>query len=147
MIELRVDGPPTGKGRPRFNTKTGKTYTPASTVQAEGRIKGAFLEARGRLIEGPVTLEVEAAFKRPENHWRKSGDLSASGLRSAWPSRTPDVDNILKLASDALNRLAFTDDALIAHAWVVKRWCNPGEVEHTLIRVRPMPAPLRAVAA
>ena len=68
-------------------------------------------------------------------------------------SRREDIDNAIwsdeefvemsaqaKLVGDALNRLAYHDDAYVVHHWFVKRWANAGELEHTHVVVRPMPA-------
>lgn len=147
-IELRIDGQPRGKDRPRLG-RGGRVYTPSATVLAEGRIRGAWLEAGSpRLPDGPVQMTVIAALERPKNHWRRDGTLSAAGERSAAPTRKPDVDNLVKLIADSLNRLAYRDDAEIVDCRVVKRWCNPGETEHTLIRVSEWGIPtLTAVAA
>ena len=137
VIDLRIDGKPTGKGRPRFVRQTGRAFTPGDTKRAENRIQLAWLEAgRPRLPEGPIVVYVSLALARPRSHWRKDGSLSAEGLRSPWPLRKPDVDNALKLLLDALNGCAYRDDVDIVHAGIQRRWANPGEHEHTHVRLR-----------
>jgi Holliday junction resolvase RusA-like endonuclease len=144
-IELRVNGTPTGKGRPRFNTRTGHAHTPAQTRVAEARVIAAWHQAGSpRLPEGAAVLTVEMALARPGGHWKVDGTLSAAGQRSQWPTKKPDADNVLKLVMDSLNGAAYRDDAQIVHAWVVKRWCNTNEHEHTLVRLRPAPVPTLA---
>lgn len=144
-IELRIDGPPRGKERPRLGR--GRIYTPQQTMLAEARIRDAWTEHGRRRIDGAVVLDVTVVLERPQAHYRVSGALAAAGERAPHPTRKPDLDNVIKLCADALNKLAYRDDADIVHAWAVKRWANPGETEHTIIRVRPMANPLRAVAA
>lgn len=136
MIELRIDGEPRGKGRPRFG-KGARVYTDSKTVLAEGRIRGAWLEAgQPRLPDtAAVSVTVIVALERPRGHWLASGDLNAAGRRSQAPTKKPDADNVLKLVLDALNRLAYRDDSQVVDARVVKYWCAPGETEHTLIRL------------
>lgn len=140
MIEIRVPGKPTGKGRPRFVRATGRTYTDAQTVSAEQRVQAAWNAAgQPRLPDGPLAFELTIVIARPQTHYKRDGSLSATGERSAWPVRKPDCDNALKLTFDALNGCAYRDDVDIVHAWVVRRWAHPGEHEHTLIGLRPMP--------
>ena len=136
MIELTVIGTPKGKGRPRFNPKTGRAYTPAATRLAEAHVITAWQQAGcPRLEDGPVGVEAVLVLARPGGHFRVNGDLGAAGLRSAWPTKKPDADNVLKLVMDSLNGAAYRDDVQIVDARVVKRWCRPGEREHTVIRL------------
>jgi Holliday junction resolvase RusA-like endonuclease len=145
VIRLRVDGPPTGKGRPRFGN--GRTYTPKPTVLAEARIERAWEDAgKPRLPDGPVALELWLVVARPQGHFKRDGSLSAAGLRESWPRKKPDLDNSLKLVMDALSKKAYRDDVDVVHAWAVRRWANPGEVELTTIYVRPMASALEAAA-
>lgn len=74
----------------------------------------------------PVTVTILATLKRPDGHYRKGGELSAAGLRSAHPTKRPDVDNIAKTVLDALNAKAWTDDAAVIELQCKKSWgaCN-----------------------
>lgn len=135
-----VPGPPTGKGRPQFVRATGRAVTPKATRLAESRVLHAWTaQDMPRIDIGAVAIEVEAVLERPQGHYKTAGDLSAAGRRSHWPTKTPDADNLLKLVMDSLNKFAYRDDAQVVHAWVVKRWANPGETEHLRITVRSMP--------
>lgn len=148
-IVLRVDGLPVGKGRPRFVKQTGRTFTPGDTKRHENRVQLAWLAAgRPRLPDGPAIIGVELVVPRPQNHWRQDGTLSAAGERAEWPVRKPDVDNALKLVMDALNGCAYRDDVDLVYAAITRRWANPGEHAHTVIRLQPARGPrppLRAV--
>src|SRR5918912_4223674 len=136
MIELVVPGPPQGKQRPRFVRATGRTFTPKETELAEARIERAWESAGQQRLDGPVALGLVVVLERPRAHRCKDGRLSAAGTRSEWPCRRPDLDNAFKLAADALNNRAYTDDSQIveAHAW--RRWAAAGEREHTRIVLR-----------
>lgn len=146
-IVLRVDGKPTGKGRPRFVRATGHAYTPDATQRAESHIRQAWIDAGRPRIDGPVQLLAEIAVARPKGHWTTKGALSAAGLRTPLPSKKPDVDNALKLIFDSLNGCAYRDDVDVVHATVIRRWANPGELEHTMVRLDPAPIPGLKVAA
>lgn len=140
MIEIVIPGEPKGKARPRFDSRSGRTYTPTSTLRAEQRIQTEWIHAgRPTLPDGPLALHVEIVLARPQGHWKRDGNLSAAGERSAWPTKKPDLDNAVKLAMDACNGGPYRDDALIVSIHLVKRWANPGEQEHTRLRLWPMP--------
>lgn len=103
-----VMGKPKGKGRPRFNTKTGKAYTPEATKKYESEIKKAWNKKYPVHIplDRPVAVKVLAAFEPPESI-RKSKRTELIG--KPYPKK-PDMDNICKIALDALNEVAWKDD-------------------------------------
>ena len=93
--EITIEGRPRTKGRPRM-TRTGHTYTPPETKKAEQLI----VEAVGDdfpVFEGPVKLV--ASFSATETH------IKITSLPD-WekPKLTGDVDNYIKLVSDALEK-------------------------------------------
>lgn len=89
---LDIPGDPVAKGRPRVYR--GHGITPPRTVSAENRVYAAFIARYPDMkpVGGPV--DVYAGF------W-----LSRRGK--------PDIDNMIKLILDALNRVAWRDDAQI----------------------------------
>lgn len=145
-IVLRIDGPPRGKGRPRFSRASGRTYTDHRTQSAEQRVRLAWLEAGSPRLDGPIELVVNVALRRPGSHYKRDGTLSAAGKRSDWPTKTPDFDNVAKLIADALNRCAYGDDASVVHHRFIKRWASAGEREHTVVHIRPVAAALELAA-
>lgn len=97
-----------GKDRPRFNGRQHRTYTTRKTANAEKRIASAWREQVGDSrsgFDGIVAIEVTA-----EQPLAKSNPKYWAGRAF---SCSPDGDNILKLVLDALNGLAFADDAQI----------------------------------
>lgn len=113
LFETFVTMEPTAKGRPR-TTKTGHTYTPTKTVQAEHRIQ----EQVGREwpnppLDVPLQFELTAFLPRPKNPKCKKA-----------PVTRPDGDNYLKLAEDSLNHVMWTDDSIIVTAVAKKRFVN-----------------------
>ena len=122
--------PPTGKARPRM-TRSGHVYTPQKTVDAERRIAYAFQAQGGRLIpkEHAVGLEVTAYFPIPKSFPQKKRE--AASYREIFPTKKPDADNILKLVADALNGVAYDDDAQIVRMEISKEYtdCVDGYME------------------
>lgn len=97
-----------GKGRPRMDTRSRRTYTPAKTRRAEDSIRRAWRNVHGEdmaAFTDPVVVQV--AYTRPlaksnPKYWAGRSDLGK-----------PDGDNVLKLVLDALNGLAFADDSQV----------------------------------
>lgn len=141
-ITVRVPGEPRGKGRHRTQALARgrvKTYPDPATERAEREVLDAWRATGARRIEGPVGAIVVGVMGRPLNHVRKDGTLTAAGQRVCWPTRKPDIDNILKLVLDALAKHAFGDDATVQNAYVSKRWAMPGEDPCTLVVLSPHP--------
>lgn len=106
-----VPGTPVGKERARV-TKFGN-YTPPKTRSAEAVIKAM---ARAKLagippIAGPVILSLKCTFV-PAKSWSRKRQVAAlAGIE--WPTKKPDIDNILKLVKDSLNGVVYLDDAQV----------------------------------
>ena len=121
-----VDIPPTGKARPRM-TRSGHVYTPKETVEAERKIAEAFLAAGGKCIPKgcEVGMEVTAYFPIPRSFSQRKREAVA--YREIFPTKKPDADNILKLAADALNGVAYADDAQIVRMEISKEYSDDAE--------------------
>ena len=120
-MRFTVDIEPIGKARPRF-TKTGHAYTLQKTKDAEELIAAAYRAAGGGCIPKgvPIGLEVTAYFPIPKSYSQKKRDDAMS--RNILPTKKPDADNILKLAADALNGVAYEDDAQVVRMEVCKEY-------------------------
>lgn len=96
-----------GKQRHR-TTRTGHVYTPHKTVCFEKLVRDAWLSEHGdkwASHDGPVEMFVYATrelAKSNPKYWAGRQDVGK-----------PDSDNIAKSALDALNGVAFKDDALV----------------------------------
>ena len=135
-FQITVPGIPTAKGRPRFarRGKFVRTFTPAATEQAEMTFAGIVAQAalqvpaqiRERLRTEPLHVEFRFTLPRPQSAPKKR----------KWPFKKPDLDNLEKLALDALNRSGiWGDDAQV----VVKNSCKVyGEEPSTWISIRPI---------
>lgn len=123
-----VFGKPQGKGRPRF-TRSGHTYTPGSTAEYEERVKLAYRQAGGGRLSGFVTADILAVFTVPKSY-TKAQKASAFDMR--YVPKKPDCDNIAKIILDALNGLAYDDDAQIVKLSVKKQYGIADHVTVTL---------------
>ena len=122
-VSFIIPGEPVGKGRPRFTTG-GRTYTPEKTANYETLVKWAFQAVENKTVwhDAPLRLTVDAYFKQPLSVSRlKHEAMNRGNIR---PTKKPDADNILKIIADALNGLAYHDDAQIVEA-VVRKWYAP----------------------
>ena len=131
MRSFTVWHAPKGKERPRV--VNGRAYTPAATREAEEVIQWAYrtqVHARPYDAGVPLNVWVEAVFTVPKSDSRAARmDKLVGRVR---PCKKPDADNIGKLILDALNGLAWHDDAQIAGLTVTKRY---GETECMRVHV------------
>ena len=134
-IEIRVDGPVIGKGRPRFSRKTGAVYTPERTASYETKVAwSAQQQMRGRpLIAGPVRVEVLIFVAIPSSKTKKFKEAAAAG--ALWPTKTPDLDNCLKAVSDALNGVVWIDDSQIVSVCAVKSYSDRPRFEMVVTEI------------
>lgn len=126
-VLLIVDTEPQGKARPRFDSRSRRTYTPAKTLAYEWEIRQAWKETHaGRPpMVGDVEVQIVARFRMPKT-WseRKKKQTDGSPCR-----KKPDADNIAKAVLDALNEYAYADDAQVVGLKVSKRWATRSSVE------------------
>jgi len=128
-VTFTVPGKPLGKGRPRFYA--GRAITPAKTASAEAVIAYTAAPHFPSPLDGPVKLEVTATFAPPASASRKR---RVEMLH--WPcTKRPDADNIGKLVGDALNGIAYRDDAQVTWLRVTKWW---GEQDQLTVKVQEM---------
>ena len=132
VYEFEVIGDIKGKARPRVNTYTGNAYTPTPTKDYENLIKQYFKIKYPRYVplEGRVAIKISAIFDIPKTTTKKDRVLIEEGKLS--PTKKPDIDNIVKIVLDALNKMAFKDDNQITKLEVEKLY---GQEEKIVVRV------------
>lgn len=124
VIEFTVPGKPTGKGRPKFARRGNfvHTYTPQATASYEELVRWHYTKAASamgiELIDGNVAMHVDAYYQIPAS-WSKKKREGMNGLPA--PIK-PDIDNVFKIVSDALNGVAWTDDAKVVNITAGKRY-------------------------
>lgn len=135
-IHFTIPGKPRGKQRPRV-TRNG-SFTPKETRKYEAAVRKAFNTERwvsGTLFDSRDVTQAEAVitayFPVPAS-WPKTKRASAFGTPY---TGKPDADNIAKIILDALNGVAYPDDAMVTCVSVAKEYCFEGKtprVEVTL---------------
>lgn len=108
-MKITIPGEPRGKQRPRFNKKTGTTYTPSETTQYEKMVK---MIARATYhhepIEGAIRVRIQSMYRIPPSASQDRKKRMQLGL--ILPEVKPDVDNVAKIILDALNGVVYKDD-------------------------------------
>lgn len=118
-----IPGQPVGKGRPKFSTVCGhvNTYTPEKTENYEALIKYMYRsQCNGIRFDKKIPLDVRivAYFRIPSSVSKKRAKLMREHLIR--PVVKPDFDNVGKVICDALNGIAYYDDAQVVDAQVRK---------------------------
>lgn len=111
-ILFMVPGVPVAKARPRV-TKTGITFTPKKTELFENLVRMAFCQKYpGREpVEETLQLTMTFTFPIPESAKRKK--LPDKIKEGDYYFHRPDIDNLIKGVQDALNGVAYKDDAQV----------------------------------
>lgn len=128
IYEFEVPGKITGKARPRVNTTTGMAYTPNSTKDYETLVQQYFLlkYPRYKTIEGRAKITIKACFPIPKGTKASIKEQMLDGKIS--PTKKPDIDNIVKIILDSLNKIAFKDDNQITAVYIEKIYSEEEKV-------------------
>ena len=131
IIRITVPGQPQGKGRARVCLRGGyaRAYTPDNTVAYENLIKLAYGE-RGISVM-PVELAVTAYYCIPKYFSKKKRNEALSG--HVRPQTKPDIDNVVKVVCDALNKVAYNDDTQVVKIVAEKYY---GETPGLVIEIK-----------
>ena len=123
-----VEGKPVGKGRPRFKRMGNfvQTYTPEKTAEYEKLVRLRFQNAGGQITDKPVRVEITAFFAPPKSTMKR--DRIEMLANRILPEKKPDCDNIAKIILDALNKIAYVDDAQVIDLSVIKRYAAEAKV-------------------
>lgn len=129
-LTITIPGKPMGKQRPRASKRGGfvRLYTPEQTVNAETFTKLCAMDQVGQpMLEGPLVVSMHAVFDIPVSFSKKKkADALSGAIR---PTGKPDLDNLAKLYSDALNKVVWGDDAQIVSMALSKSYgTEPGVV-------------------
>lgn len=120
-VEFTVPGNPAAWARAEGGV-TCKRFTPTKQRREAQGIKSIALAAmRGRaLFDGPVEVEILAAYEWPKSWSAKKRNRPAAG----WKISRPDLDNVVKLVADSLNGIVWTDDAVMARVSASKGYSS-----------------------
>lgn len=122
-LKFVIPGEPKGKGRPRFG-RSGHAYTPHDTATYENLVKTCFKDQYPDHIPVapgiPIKCYILAYFGIPKStSKRKRMQMAIDLIR---PLKKPDADNIIKIVCDALNGIAYYDDAQIVEVILEKMY-------------------------
>ena len=122
IYEFEVPGKVIGKGRPRLNSYTGVVYTPTRTKDYESLVEQYFLlkYPRFKALEGRIRVSIIAYFSIPKA--TKKSDINEMLDNNISPTKKPDIDNIVKVVLDSMNKFAFKDDNQITKIEVEKKY-------------------------
>lgn len=135
MFNFTVPGEPRGKGRPRFS-KSGHTYTDSETRAYENKIIAYYRKACGALrLPDTSFLSVDIVAYLPIPKSATKAQRAGMEAGTILPSRKPDVDNIEKAVLDALNGIAYKDDARVCRTSCAKFYGAEPRLEITIKEV------------
>lgn len=112
-VEFEIKGKPLGKMRHK-NCRIGnfsRSYNPEFNVTYENLVKILYQEASTHYFAGGIRLELKVFFDIPKSTSKKKRELMLSG--EILPLKKPDFDNVEKIITDALNKIAYNDDCQI----------------------------------
>lgn len=125
-IRFFVEGDAKGKGRPRFIRSTGHAITPPATASYERMVQEhARVAMSGGMLQGPLRLTLTVYGTQPLS-WR------GKQLDTVWNTSKPDLDNIAKMYADAMNGIAYKDDAQIVELHCSKSYSILSGVQVTI---------------
>jgi len=134
-----IEGVPIAKGRPKF-ARRGKfvtTYTPKKTKAYEEDVKTAALEYLERnfkifnILRTPISVTIDIALGVPKSYSKKRREACLSGEER--PLKKPDIDNVAKCITDALNGVLYIDDCQIVRLSITKRY---DVVPHAVVLIK-----------
>lgn len=128
IYEFEIPGKVIGKGRPRLNSYTGAVYTPTRTKDYESLVEQYFLlkYPRFKALEGRIKVNIIAYFAIPKT--TKKSDINEMLENNISPTKKPDIDNIVKVVLDSMNKFAFKDDNQITKLEVEKKYAQEDKV-------------------
>jgi Holliday junction resolvase RusA-like endonuclease len=142
-VEFTVPGKPLTWQRARRG-KTGPYFTPEDRLSKMAEVRDAWFSLGLPPFAKETWLRMQVAVfcTRPKTHFRANGDLKPWALSEFPGSGTNggDIDNFAKLPKDALNLVAYHDDAQIVGylAGTGKQFVEPGRMPRTVIAFEPV---------
>ena len=134
LLAVRVEMTPQAKERPRCQCRGGKPrmYTAAKTQAAEARIAmvvRAHMRRNGvAKLDGALVGSVVGVWPRLKKH-------AKSPEGRLWKETAPDADNLQKIVFDALNKVAYVDDARIVRMTGETVFAAVGEAPGIEVRI------------
>lgn len=128
IYEFEMLGEIVGKARPRMNTRTGRAYTPTNTKMYEYALRQWFIREYPcfKPIETRVKVTIIAYFDIPKStSKKKEAEMLSENIS---PTKKPDIDNIIKIILDAMNKFAFKDDTQVTKLEIEKKYARSPKI-------------------
>lgn len=134
IYKIRVNGEPVPKARPR-HTKSGHTYTPATTRDFEAKVRDAFIQGYPGEYPStkPIAMNIEFGTALPKSY--PKGDKRLANAGRLRPTKKPDIDNLIKSVLDGLNQVAYQDDKQVVEVVATKWYAPEGQEGYTEISI------------
>ena len=134
-IKMALPFVPTAKGRPKFRVIRGHVhaFTPAKTKDFEYRVREYYKGAAGgcKFAKGvPISVSIEFGMPIPLSTSKKRTEEMIRGTIKH--AIKPDLDNLTKSILDALNEVAWHDDAQIVELHINKRYVKTPNIYITI---------------
>lgn len=133
-VQFTILGKIKGKARPRM-TKAGHTYTPSDTVTYEKAVQMMYKNQCKGIFFGdkqPIGIHIKAMYEIPRSYTKAKKEQIQRG--ELLPTKKPDADNIAKIICDALNGVAYDDDAQVVSMSIDKSYTSGKERVEVWIR-------------
>lgn len=129
-VKFTIPGIPVPKARPRV--VKGHTYTPKKTKDYEALVKDVYSLTVGEYLgDSAIVATIDLYFPIPESYSKSKKQRIAAG--EIKHTKRPDVDNCAKAILDALNEVAYKDDAQIVESHITKHYAVDGETRVDVI--------------
>lgn len=137
MIKLVVLGEPKPQPRPRF-FKAGEHIRSYDPAKKDKQTFAGILQAQApkEPISGPISLEMTFYMARPKGHYgtgKNAGILKKNAPE--WHTSRGDLDNLIKMGTDSMNKIFYRDDAQIAELFCKKIYSENPRTEIIIVEL------------
>ena len=132
-----VDGIPKTKGSMKYvGKKRGKAVLTSTCKGLKAWEKKIAAEANKQEIQllTNVKLDLEFCLPRPKNHYRANGEVKPRFLMMLHTTK-PDLDKLVRAATDALQGIAYKDDSVVWTGERKKLYAHKPGDEGVIIRI------------
>ena len=132
MLRFTIFGKPKPLIR-HFQRKDGRTFDPSYNDKKAIKLKTNKFAPKTP-IEGSIRIYLQFYMPRPKSHFR-TGKFKNEYKPNVpiFHTNTPDIDNLIKMILDSLNKKFFIDDKQICQLQAEKLYCDKGEQPRTEI--------------
>lgn len=130
-IRLVIPGEPKAQKRHRSTSINGfiRNYDPSQSSKKDF-LCAVMNNAPEKPLEYPIHIDLFFYFSRPKSHYGTG--KNASNLKPSAPrfhTTKPDIDNLYKFVTDALNKIYYRDDSLISEVYMMKIYSERPRIE------------------